>query len=406
MNLSLLDPFAVAKEYPETLTKTLSVGHSSYIKFNDRGDYIASGLIDGTVVIIDCDTSGLIKVLRDHVRPISSISWSRCGRYILTSSRDWKVNLWDLKSGRVIRSVRFEGPLWGVDMNPENVFQFVGSLFEDTPVFVDMTEGVKVQKLTNVEEQKSWTLVSAFHPGGKFIFTGTSKGWLNVFHTESLKLVNSVKVANVNIKNICFPRMGNKMAINSSDRVIRQYALPDLYGDNVEDMWDEFSLVHKYQDVVNRLQWNSVCFNYNGDYVIASTYGSAHDVYMWETSLGSLIKILEGPKEELIQVDWNYRKCMVGASGLDTSTIYFWTVVIPQKWSALAPDFVEIEENIEYDEREDEFDVIPDAQLTKQLDEEEDNVVDVVTRESTDARGFKMGDGFVISCEMQQEEET
>jgi len=30
---------------------------------------------------------------------------------------------------------------------------------------------------------------------------------------------------------------------------------------------------------------------------------AAHDIYVWERAMGSLIKILEGPKEELIDVD-------------------------------------------------------------------------------------------------------
>ena len=35
---------------------------------------------------------------------------------------------------------------------------------------------------------------------------------------------------------------------------------------------------------------------------------AAHDIYVWERAMGSLIKILEGPKEELTDIDvlpWN-----------------------------------------------------------------------------------------------------
>lgn len=37
--------------------------------------------------------------------------------------------------------------------------------------------------------------------------------------------------------------------------------------------------------------------------ITASTVKAAHDIYVWERAMGSLIKILEGPKEELIDVD-------------------------------------------------------------------------------------------------------
>jgi hypothetical protein len=39
------------------------------------------------------------------------------------------------------------------------------------------------------------------------------------------------------------------------------------------------------------------------DLILASTVKAAHDIYVWERAMGSLIKILEGPKEELIDVD-------------------------------------------------------------------------------------------------------
>ena len=41
--------------------------------------------------------------------------------------------------------------------------------------------------------------------------------------------------------------------------------------------------------------------------IAASTVKAAHDIYIWETAIGSLIKILEGPREELIDVDVSQR---------------------------------------------------------------------------------------------------
>lgn len=67
--------------------------------------------------------------------------------------------------------------------------------------------------------------------------------------------------------------------------------------------------------------------------------------------MGSLVKILEGSNEELIDVKWDYSRCTIGSIGLDSGEVYLWSVSFPQKWSALAPDFVEIEENIEYVEK-------------------------------------------------------
>lgn len=449
MNLSLQDPFAVAKEFPESLTHTLSAGgHSVVIQFNSRGDYLASGLTDGSIIIYDISSNaGVIAHLKKdrHSRPVTSISWSSCGRYILSTSQDWTCKLWDLSkvnsdqddfaaSLAVIRNVKFDGPIWLAVLHPKNHFVFVASLFEDHPVHVDAEDEHNVI-ITRLQTQpresklgednsesatpepeskkkkveKHVTLATTFTPNlGLYILTGTSKGWLNIISSKTLETVHSIKFTNSNIKNLVISPNGRKLAINSSDRIIRQIVLPDFINrktdedidgeEKVEEEWDEFEVEHKYQDLINRLQWNSVVFNHNAEFLVASTFGqSSQDLYVWETSMGSLVKILEGSNEELIDVKWNYSKCMIGSTGLDSGYVYLWSIQFPQKWSALAPDFVEIEENIEYDEKEDEFDIIDDQVLVqKRLEEEEDLVVDILTMEKYDARGFDIEESFII----------
>lgn len=450
MNLSLQDPFSVAKEFPETLTQTLQYGHSVVIQFNEKGDYLASGLSDGSIIIYDLTSNGgIIAILQrgGHIRPITSLSWSSCGRYILSSSQDWTSLLWDLSKinqdrdeddydNPIIRKVEFEGPIWLSMLNPTNPFIFTASLFEDNPVYVDMIDkaNIKITKLDTIplpirkeeEEQELYdndnnnynddddeqpkkkkkkndkhvTLVSIFTPNdGNYIFTGTSKGWINIFTTMKgeINMVHSFKIGNSNIKTLVISPNGRKLGVNASDRIIRQINVPDLINIENPEQW-EFEIEHKYQDVVNRLQWNTVSFNHNGEFLVASTFGqSSQDLYMWETALGSLIKILEGSPEELIDVKWNSYRCMIGSTGLDSGTVYLWSIQFPQKWSALAPDFVEIEENIEYEEKEDEFDIIDEDVLIKKRMEEEDLMVDIVTKEPLDARGFDVTtSSFVI----------
>jgi COMPASS component SWD1 len=171
------------------------------------------------------------------------------------------------------------------------------------------------------------------------------------------------------------------MVVNSSDRIIRTLHLPDLADPNLN--WDALHLEveHKFQDLVNRLSWNYVSFSSGtGEYVTASTYMN-HDIYVWERSHGSLVKILEGPKEELSAVEWHPHRPFVAAVGVDAGRVYLWSILTPQRWSALAPDFVEVEENVEYVEREDEFDIQPIEEIHKRRLDREDEDVDVLTIE-------------------------
>jgi len=46
------------------------------------------------------------------------------------------------------------------------------------------------------------------------------------------------------------------------------------------------------------------------------------------------------------------------ASIATSGDIHIWHTSSPDNWAAFAPGFEELEENIEYDEREDEFDIV------------------------------------------------
>jgi len=58
--------------------------------------------------------------------------------------------------------------------------------------------------------------------------------------------------------------------------------------------------LHRFQDLVDRIQWNQCCFSNDADYVIGgSGHQTKHNIYIWDKIGGNLVKILEGPKEPL-----------------------------------------------------------------------------------------------------------
>lgn len=491
MNLSLLDPFALAQEYPESQSVTLQYGQSGCIKFNHTGDYLASGLVDGSIAIFDSDTNGVLLVLRGHSRPVQSISWSHDGRYLLSSSRDWKCILWDLKSPTTTtagggsggitkyhhhsnkRVFNFETPVWSAYLHPTDSTKFVVSLFEDNARYVEIDDPAAATGLMTTPPsapraprilslpssatpgKSENALVTIFSASGDYILVGTSKGNINVIKTGTTQIVHSTRISSSNIKNMVMSGNGRFLVVNSSDRVVRFVSLPRALAepasvkheaqakekevqeekkeegmkgpedadaeeeakakaeaeetaeaegdDKTDDTTWNFEIEHKFQDVVNRLQWNAISISPTAEYVLASTFEAAHDIYMWETSMGSLVKIYEGPKEELVDVEWHPSRPVVAATGLDSGKIYLWTSIVPQRWSALAPDFIEVEENVEYLEREDEFDVEDETeQNQRQLDDEDEEVVDIMT---VDASILKERAWFSIPVSLDLEDE-
>lgn len=279
----------------------------------------------------------------------------------------------------------------------------MASLFEDQPVLVDISSSKPIKRIlpsaplrpqpTNGEEvdpavaakqaaqdAKHSTCVTIFTAFGNHIIAGTSKGWINIIETETCTTIHSMRLCNGVVILARLANNGRDLLVNSSDRVIRTILMPDLsqLGIDFEPSAIKLQVEHKFQDVVNRLSWNHITFSSTGEFVTATTFMNP-DIYVWERSHGSLVKILEGPREELGVVEWHPSRPMVVACGLESGCIYTWSIISPQKWSALAPDFGEVEENVEYVEREDEFDVHPAEQVHQRRLDLEDEEPDVIT---------------------------
>lgn len=322
MNLPLSDPVLLAQDIPEILTARLrSSGQAVCIRFSHRGDLLAAGTAKGTIAIFDLETNGVARKLKGHTtgRTVQSLSWEKSGRYLLSSSIDWKVILWDLKDGSRVRTVNMGAPVYIADLHPQNHFQCVAALYEYRPAVADFTDK-KVQQfaLPNLPKRapheqeanekadaKHFTTVAAFTSSGSHVITGTTKGWLNVINTETRETVYSTRLCSKPILLIRLSGSGRDLLVNASDTIIRTIKLPDFSDPNLQPDSINLEVEHKFQDVVNRLSWNHVAFSANADYVMASTLMN-HDIYIWERGLGSLVKILEGPKEELGAVEVSF----------------------------------------------------------------------------------------------------
>jgi COMPASS component SWD1 len=305
--------------------------------------------------------------------------------------------LWDLATGDRLRTVRFEAPLFIAELHPSNHLLFVAALFDDQPALVDISgsEPVKrtlpsapkrtaeeLETLTEkqtIQDAKMTTTVACFSATGEHVICGTNKGWLNIISTSTCQTLASHDISKQIVILLRLTPSGKEIVANCSDRIIRTFTLPDMSRPGFNFDFFTLEVKHSYQDVINRLSWNHVAFNPSGEYVIASTLMN-HSIYIWEEFEGSLVKILETP-DEISVIDFHPHKPLLAAVGVDEGRVYIWSVPTPQSWAALAPDFVEVEENVEYDETHDEFDIQPAEEVTKRRLDLEDEEIDVLTKD-------------------------
>ena len=140
--------------------------------------------------------------------------------------------------------------------------------------------------------------------------------------------------------------------MNASDRIIRIYNYAEMLSCGIAG---DLEPKQRLQDLVNKSLWRKCCWSGDGEYICGAS-SRQHSLYIWETVSGSLIKILHGTKgETLSDVCWHPVRPIIAS--ISSGVVSIWSHSQVENWSAFAPDFRELEENVEYHERESEFDV-------------------------------------------------
>uniref|UniRef100_A0A182JA02 Uncharacterized protein n=2 Tax=Anopheles atroparvus TaxID=41427 RepID=A0A182JA02_ANOAO len=380
MNLELLESFG--QNYPEEFDGSLDcISLAVTCAFNKYGTLLAVGCNDGRVVIWDFLTRGIAKIISAHVHPVCSLCWSRNGHKLLSASTDNNVCIWDVLSGDCEQKYRFPSPILKVQFHPRNDDKFLVCPMRYAAIMVDV--GGKHECLP-LDNDGDLNIVAAFDRRGEHIYTGNAKGKILVLNANTLEIVASFKIvlgssSVTAVKSIEFARRGEAFLVNTSDRVIRVYDSKEVVTCGKDG---EPEPIQKLQDLVNKTTWKKCCFSGDGEYICA---GSArqHALYIWEKSIGNLVKILHGTKGELLlDVVWHPVRPIIAS--ISSGLVSIWAQNQVENWSAFAPDFKELDENVEYEERESEFDITDEdksVDLAAESKQDEEVEVDVVSAE-------------------------
>ncbi|XP_060220263.1 retinoblastoma-binding protein 5 isoform X7 [Meriones unguiculatus] len=339
MNLELLESFG--QNYPEEADGTLDcISMALTCTFNRWGTLLAVGCNDGRIVIWDFLTRGIAKIISAHIHPVCSLCWSRDGHKLVSASTDNIVSQWDVLSGDCDQRFRFPSPILKVQYHPRDQNKVLVCPMKSAPVMLTLSDSKHV--VLPVDDDSDLNVVASFDRRGEYVYTGNAKGKILVLKTDSQDLVASFRVTTgtsntTAIKSIEFARKG-------------------------------------------RTPWKKCCFSGDGEYIVA---GSArqHALYIWEKSIGNLVKILHGTRGELLlDVAWHPVRPIIAS--ISSGVVSIWAQNQVENWSAFAPDFKELDENVEYEERESEFDIEDEDKSEPEqtgADAAEDEEVDVTS---------------------------
>ncbi|KAF5791167.1 putative transcription factor WD40-like family [Helianthus annuus] len=414
----IIDP--LQGDFPEVIEEFLEHGIMKCISFNRRGTLLAAGCSDGSCVVWDFETRGIAKELRDKdcAAAITSVCWSRNGHNILISAADKSLTLWDVVKGEKIYRITLQQTPLQARLHPLESTLCLICPFSSAPIIVDLRTETTTTLPISLSEKPAPTSKNKFSDGsaytptaacfnkyGDLVYVGNSVGEILIIDHKKNQVCGIVPISGgAVIKNIVFSRDGQFLLTNSSDRTIRIYENLLKQQDSHKLILDEIlpnsenevemlkgagtnclSLFREFQDSITKVHWKAPCFSGDGEWVVGGSASKGeHKIYIWDRRAGHLVKILEGPKEALMDLVWHPVHPIVVSVSL-TGLVYIWAKDYTENWSAFAPDFKELEENEEYVEREDEFDLMPETEKVKESETNEEDEVDITTVEKDSA---------------------
>uniref|UniRef100_A0A915L636 Anaphase-promoting complex subunit 4-like WD40 domain-containing protein n=1 Tax=Romanomermis culicivorax TaxID=13658 RepID=A0A915L636_ROMCU len=377
---------AFGHNYPEEADGTLDCGGLALTcRFNRWGSLLAVGGNDGRVMIIDFTTRGIVKVLAAHVQPISSLSWSRNGRRLLTSSSDNTVAVWNIVSNECIKRFRFNSLITKVQFHPRNDDMFMVCSLKNAVVSLRLSDQSSFAITCEEDSGGEQNLIASFNRRGDYLIIGNGRGKITIHDViNEFKQVGMFRLqSNHAVRSIEFSRRGGDYFLtNSNDRIIRVFDFNEVLRTSVKEIAEP---VQKLQDLVNKTPWKVCCFSGDMEHICAGS-ARTNALYVWDINTGSLVKILHGVKGEVVSdVAWHPIRALL--CSISNGSVTVWSQTHVENWSAFAPDFKELDENVEYEERESEFD-LNDEDKSVELDSEkpdQDIEVDVVNIDRSSA---------------------
>jgi Tol biopolymer transport system component len=139
------------------------------VAFAPDGRHVLTGSGDGKARLWDVATGKELRTFEGHSDWVMSVAFSPDGQQALTGSADKTARLWDVETGQEIRRLQHADGVRCVAFSPDGQQVLTGS-FDNTARLWDVTTGREIRRF----EGHSDAVVSvAFSPDGRQVVTGS-----------------------------------------------------------------------------------------------------------------------------------------------------------------------------------------------------------------------------------------
>ncbi len=265
------------------------------VAFSKDSRYLISSSWDNTVRIWDMDNFSTKQILIGHNDNVWDCTISSDNKYIASASLDNSFIIWDFETGKQLfryeiepdsiinkgiipeLDSKFPNSVYDVDFSPDNRFIALGSADHLVRIF-DLSNFELIETL---DLHDGWVLEVRFSEDGKYLVSGGFKSEIIIWETEFFTPIQILKDKDGDNGTFIFTDNNSKL-LTPGDSVI------NIWDIKTGEIIDSISAPHAFQG----LQLTK-----DGEYVVTSA--EDHTVRIWHIKSGKVIWTYYNPKPEI-----------------------------------------------------------------------------------------------------------
>jgi WD40 repeat protein/uncharacterized caspase-like protein len=264
----------------------VGIGHANSVgsvAFAPDGKTVLSGSTDSTLKLWDVASGRLLRTLAGHSGTIKSVAFAPDGRTVVSGSEDNTLKLWDIATGRLLRTIvvhsltGFPG-VTSVAFAPDGNAVLSGSSDWNLELW-DLASGQLLRTFQG--DPSAIYSVVAFAPDGRTALSGSYDHALRLWDLASGRLLRTFRGHSGTINSVAFSQDGGTILSRSDDHTFK--------------LWDAAS-----GKVLRTFVWHSeevasVAFAPDGRTIVSAnndpTPGSSdHTIKLWDVASGQLLR--------------------------------------------------------------------------------------------------------------------
>lgn len=283
------------------------VGHSRPLEalaYSPNGRFVASGSDDNTVKLWDVETGREMRTFAGHTKPVKAVAFSRDGRFLASGSEDATLMLWDLTAGKVVRT--FTGhsdAITAVAFSPDGRFLLSGADALGALSNAGAVGQVKLWAISTGRAVRTFNGHSggvrtvAFSPDGRLALSGGDDKRVKLWDLAAGQEVRSFLQHSGPIKAVAFSPDGRLALSGSADKTMK--------------LW-EVATGKELRSFAHPSGVTSVAFTPDGKFAITgmsydsllgpsgnSTPSSLQRIKLWDLTTGAEVRTFVEPGQPL-----------------------------------------------------------------------------------------------------------